>query len=302
MSVMDEYEVFDDLGKDGRPPEGYKKIRVHIVYDIKHDGRHKARLVADGHLTVVPLESVYSGVVSLRGLRMFLFVAELNHLDTWATDITSAYLEAFTSEKVYIIAGSEFKGLEGHVLVVRKALYGLRSSGARWHERFADCLRAEGFQSCRAEPDIWLRSNGRVYEYIAVYVDDLAIAMDEPSSFITVLGEKYKFNMKGTGPLKFHLGADFYHDTYGTLSMAPRKYIDHLIAGYEHMFGEKPRMNCYSPLEKGDHPELDDSELLDATGTQHYLSLIGMLQWSISIGQLDIATAVMTMSSFRAAP
>ena len=61
-------------------------------------------------------------------------------------------------------------------------------------------------------------------------------------------------------------------------------------------------MNCYSPLEKGDHPELDDSELLDATGTQHYFSLIGMLQWAISIGCLDISTAVMTMSSFCAAP
>jgi hypothetical protein len=49
------------------PPTGFKKIRVHIVYDVKHDGRHKARLVADGHLTGIPLDSVYSGVVSLRG-------------------------------------------------------------------------------------------------------------------------------------------------------------------------------------------------------------------------------------------
>ena len=233
MSVMEDYEVFDDCGKDGKPPEGYKKIRVHIVYGVKYDGRHKARLVADGHLTVVPLESVYSGVVSLRGLCIFLFIAELNQLDTWATDITSAYLEAFTSEKVYIIAGSEFKGLEGHILVICKALYGLRSSGAHWHEHFANCLRAEGFQSCRAEPDIWLRSNGRVYEYIAVYVDDLAIAMDYPSDFVAVLAEKYKFHMKGAGPLKFHLGADFYRDRASDLLMAPRKYIDCLITSYK---------------------------------------------------------------------
>jgi len=33
-----------------------------------------------------------------------------------------------------------------------------------------------------------------------------------------------------------------------------------------------------------------------------YQSLVGALQWSISIGQFDIATAVMTMSSFRAQP
>jgi hypothetical protein len=52
---------------------GYKRIRVHMVYDVKHDGRHKARLVADGNLTQVPVEAVYSGVVSLRGLRLVAF-------------------------------------------------------------------------------------------------------------------------------------------------------------------------------------------------------------------------------------
>jgi hypothetical protein len=49
------------------PPVGYRKIRVHLVYDLKHDSQHKARLVADGHLTDIPLDSVYYGVVSLQG-------------------------------------------------------------------------------------------------------------------------------------------------------------------------------------------------------------------------------------------
>jgi len=65
---QDEYQTFDDHGYKADPPKGYKKIWVHLVFDVKHDGRHKACLVADGHLTDIPLESVYSGVVSLRGL------------------------------------------------------------------------------------------------------------------------------------------------------------------------------------------------------------------------------------------
>jgi hypothetical protein len=70
MSQLAEYDTFRDLGhKDtAPPPTGYKKIHTHLVYDCKHDGRHKARMVADGPLTDIPLESVYSGVVSLRGL------------------------------------------------------------------------------------------------------------------------------------------------------------------------------------------------------------------------------------------
>ena len=31
-------------------PPGYQEIRVHLIFAVKYDGRHKARLVADGHL------------------------------------------------------------------------------------------------------------------------------------------------------------------------------------------------------------------------------------------------------------
>ena len=302
LESMAAYDVFRDHGYDAKPPPGYKNIRVHLIYDVKHDGRHKARLVADGHLTDVPNESVYSSVVSLRGLRMLLFLGELNGIETWGTDIGNAYLEAMTSERVCIIAGPEFGPLEGHLLLIHKALYGLRSSGARWHDRLSDVLRQEGFIPCKAEPDIWMRQNGEHYEYVAVYVDDLAFAVKDPQTFITALREKYQFKIKDAGPLEFHLGADFYRDDDGILCMAPQKYIDRLAASYEKMFGEKPSAKMYSPLEKGDHPELDDSELLDAEGIQQYQSLIGSLQWAISLGRFDIATAVMSMSSFRVLP
>jgi hypothetical protein len=128
MLQLAEYNTFRDLGhKDtASPPTGYKKIHTHLIYDCKHDGRHKAQMVADGHLTDIPLESVYSGVVSLRGLRIITFLAKLNGLDLWATDIGNAYLEAFTMEQNYIIAGPEFGQLEGHYLIIIKALYGLR--------------------------------------------------------------------------------------------------------------------------------------------------------------------------------
>jgi hypothetical protein len=133
LKQIDDYKSFKDLGHKTkvRPPEGYKKIRVHLVFDCKHDGRHKARLVADGHLTDEPLESVYSGVVTLRAFRMVVFAAELNKMRVWATDIGNAYLESYTSEKVYIIAGPEFGERAGHIPVINKALYGLRSSGKR---------------------------------------------------------------------------------------------------------------------------------------------------------------------------
>jgi hypothetical protein len=101
-------------------------------------------------------------------------------------------------------------------------------------------------------------------------VDDLAFAMKEPKIFVNELIEKHKFNLKGTGDIAFHLGCDFFREDDGTLCMAPRKYVKKMLDNYERMFGEKPRLNIYSPLEKGDHPEMDNSELLDKNGTTHH--------------------------------
>ena len=302
LRQIDDYQVFTDLGLKGIPPPGYKKIRVHMVYDVKHDLKRKARLVADGNLTQVPIDSVYSSVVSLRGLRLTIFLAELNQLELWCTDVGNAYLEARTDEKIYIIAGNEFGLREGHTLIIHKALYGLRSSGARWWERFSEVLLEMGFFPSRAENDIWMKECGDHYSYIARYVDDLAIASEDPGSIIEELQSKYHFKLKGTGPISYHLGCDFFRDSTGTLCMAPKRYIERMVGTYEHMFGCKPKATYSSPLERGDHPELDVSEELGPDGIKQYQSLIGAAKWLISLGRLDIATAVMTMSSFRVAP
>jgi hypothetical protein len=67
------------------------------------------------------------------------------------------------------------------------------------------------------------------------------------------------------------------------------------------MFGKKPKAYV-SPLEPGDHPELDESKLLDIEGIKQYQSIIGSAQWAVQLGRFDIATHTMTLSSFRAAP
>jgi hypothetical protein len=49
---------------------------------------------------------------------MVAFLSELNGLNLWATDIGNAYLEAKTSELLFIVAGPEFGDLEGHMLII----------------------------------------------------------------------------------------------------------------------------------------------------------------------------------------
>jgi hypothetical protein len=55
-------------------------------------------------------------------------------------------------------------------------------------------------------------------------------------------------------------------------------------------------------LDDGDHPELDMTDELDAKGIRTYQSLIGALQWAVSLCRFDIHCAVMTLGRFRVAP
>jgi hypothetical protein len=62
------YGVFNNIGFRTPGPNGHKKINIHFAYAVKHDGRYKAHLVAGGHLTDTPINSIYSSVASLRGV------------------------------------------------------------------------------------------------------------------------------------------------------------------------------------------------------------------------------------------
>ena len=139
LAGLHEYDTFEDMGKDIQPA-GYKKIHTRFIFAVKHNLRHKGRMVADGHLTEATHEGAYSGVASLRSMQICILLAELNGLDIMVGNVGPAYLEALTKKKLYVIAGPEYGELEGHTLIIRKALYGVRTSGARYHERFSDRL------------------------------------------------------------------------------------------------------------------------------------------------------------------
>jgi Reverse transcriptase (RNA-dependent DNA polymerase) len=129
-----------------------------MVFDIKVDLTRKARIVAGGHMTDVPKESVYSSVVSRDSVRIALTIASLNQLDVLAADVQNAYLNAPTKEKTYTIAGPEFgPENEGRPVQIVRALYGLRSSGARWRDHISDTICGMGFKACLADADVWMK-------------------------------------------------------------------------------------------------------------------------------------------------
>ena len=73
---------------------GYQWINCHMIFDVKlgENFRHKARLVAGGHMTDILALMTYSSVVSRDSVRICLTLAALNDLKVLSGNIQNAYL------------------------------------------------------------------------------------------------------------------------------------------------------------------------------------------------------------------
>ena len=111
-----------------------------MIFDVKtgENFHRKAWLVAGGHITETPATLTYASVVSRDSVCIALTMATLNGLTVMACDIQNAYLTADCREKIWTRAGPEL-GLEaGTVMLICKALYLLRSSGAAFCAHLAE--------------------------------------------------------------------------------------------------------------------------------------------------------------------
>ena len=122
--------------------------------------------------------------------------------------------------------------------------------------------------------ELSIQSNSRSLQ-VQTYVDDLTTIMKDPQVLIDQLeSAPYYFKLKGSGPLNFHLVCGFHQDSAGTLYMDPGKYVYQIEKAYIQHFGIKPVQKYRSPLQKGDHSELNTTLFLNEIGTEIYQSLV----------------------------
>ena len=82
----------------------------------------------------------------------------LNDLDVCAGDIKSAYLQAPSSEKHYIVCGDEFPlKWQGRVAVIRRALYGGKRAESDYWKHMRSYMEYLGFESYKGDQDVWMR-------------------------------------------------------------------------------------------------------------------------------------------------
>jgi hypothetical protein len=126
------------------------------------------------------------------------------------------------------------------------------------------------------------------YDYICTHVDDFKIVAQEPEWWHDQTPSYY-------------LGNDYdWSEDEKAWVLGCATYIKERIRRLE----DDPSFGTLhphkSPLPAGCHLELDESQLLDLNGICKYQMLIGMAQWACTIGRLDIAFAVLSLSRFSA--
>jgi hypothetical protein len=139
----------------------------------------------------------YSSVVSRESVRIAFTIAALNGLDVLMADIGNAYLNAECREKIWTTAGPEFGSNQGRRMLVIRALYGLRSSGAAWRAHLAQTMYDLDFKPCEADPDVWMRKATKAdgfkyWEYVLVYVDDILALSHDAESIMKNLAALYR--------------------------------------------------------------------------------------------------------------
>ena len=222
---------------------GFQEIECHLIFDVKMDFTRKARFVAGGHMTETPVSICYSSVVSRDSVRLAFLVAALNDLDILSCDIGNAYLNAPCREKIWFKAGIECgKSLQGKVMRLVRALYGLKSSGASWRHMFKTFIEKElHFRPSISDPDMYIRRNVRgcesqtgvtsgstkrrkmneagestsggdgqhsYYELLLVYVDDILCISGDPRAIMDVIGSKFEIKNNDISEPTMYLGAD----------------------------------------------------------------------------------------------
>jgi Reverse transcriptase (RNA-dependent DNA polymerase) len=307
------FEKFKGTSKE--LPPGYQQINCHMIFDVKlgENFRRKARYVAGGHMTKPPASITYSSVVSRESVRIMLLIAALNDLEVLSADIQNAYLHAPCRERIWVRAGPEFGTDEGSVMLIVRALYGLKSSGAAFRSMLADHLHDMSFRSSRGDPDVWYRpaikpDGTEYYEYILVYVDDIFAISNNPKQAMDQIQELFKFKNDEVKTPDMYLGAKLEKRLINGVvcwTMSSLQYVSAAIDNVEKKLqdqGRKLPTKCGTPMSHKYRPEEDISDELEGTEVTYYQELIGVLRWSVELGRVDIAMEVSMLSSHMALP
>jgi len=174
IEILTKRHIFDMVVR----PSGCRVIKNRWVFDVKPDGRKRARLVAKGFSQVKgkDFDQIFSPVVRFETVRLILALAALEGWFLSGLDVRNAYLYGELEEEIYMEQPEGFhaRGKERHVLRLRRALYGLKQAGLAWWQALKKSMEELGFVNLDSDAGLFkcFDEASQTFIIAVVYVDD----------------------------------------------------------------------------------------------------------------------------------
>jgi hypothetical protein len=174
-----------------------------------------------------------------------------------------------------------------------------------------------GYKPCKADRDLWYKAETRpddgteYYAYILLYVDDCLCVHHDPTKALKELDKYFMMKPDSIGDPDIYLGAKLrpvtLHNGVVAWGKSPSKYVQEACKDTElylqkNYNGRKLKKKVSSPWPNGYESETDASPELSAELPTYFQSQIGVLQWIVELGRVDIVTEVSMLASQMALP
>jgi transposase InsO family protein len=259
---------------------------------------YKARICAQGFRQTYGLnfDMKYAPTGKPSSLRVLLSHAVTHGFKVHQLDVKSAFLTCDLDETVYMLPPPGYKPGEDLVLLLKKAIYGLKQASLAWYKRLSSFLASIGFVTSLADPCVFWRTNPSPL-WIFAHVDDLIIVGTNPEEFRDQISKE--FAIKYMGDASFLLGMKLERLSTGII-LNQTQYIERKLVEFEVV--NLPVASC--PLDPRSH--LSKATSLDIQQLQplniNYRAIIGSLNYLSILTRPDISFAVSKLSQFLENP
>ena len=246
-------------------------------------------------------ESVFAATMPCITFRLLCAIVADEDLDTDHIDAVKAFTQAEIDALVYVEMPEGF-GVSGCVLLLLKALEGIKQGANLWYELNRGAILKLGGKSSLTEANLYYVETGGFR--IGVFADDVMVGFpaDHRGQYLRFKREYGKIIKIGSSDtispcLKF-TGIQITRDRpRRILSIHQERYLEQLGEQYKDKIKHQDTPHGVSKEQRAEFESLRSTTATEPIDKGEYLQIVGKLVWPMSMTRVDCAMAMSTLCS-----